>query len=158
MAFTLVSSYRAASSTTPPRIQFRIYSILYQLAHSETKGGAALVPRKTRNPGGGSLPSRVGWIPVSTMAAPIHPIWQKHPGLVWSNRLASDSVRLRAALCRPRFDQLLDLAVAFGLDRLRAEWAVLEAEADELPEVRRSAALVARILKNIEEGFRRADS
>jgi hypothetical protein len=51
---------------------------------------------------------------------------------------------------------MLDLAVAFGLERLRTEWAELEAEGG--PEACRAASKVARILRNIEEGFRRADS
>jgi hypothetical protein len=90
------------------------------------------------------------------MASAIHPVWQRHPGLVWSNRRADDTVRIRAALSRPRFDLLLDLAVAFGLARLTEKWAVLEAEGN--PETRCAAPIVARILRNIEEGFRRADA
>ena len=34
------------------------------------------------------------------MATEIHPVWQKFPGLVWSNRNADDGVRIRAALTR----------------------------------------------------------
>src|SRR5437016_3847106 len=51
--------------------------------------------------------------------------WQKHPGLVWSNPEADDGVHIHAALLRPRFDRLLDIAVEFGLDRLRLEWSTL---------------------------------
>ncbi len=90
------------------------------------------------------------------MAPAIHPVWQHHPGLVWSNRHADDTVRIRAALSRPRFDLLLDLSVAFGLTRLHDEWAILEAEGT--PETRSATPIVARILRNIEEGFRRADT
>ena len=90
------------------------------------------------------------------MPTAIHPIWQQHPGLVWTNRQADDTVRIRAALSRPRFNLLLDLTMAFGLARLRKEWAILEPEGT--PEVRRAAPIVARIFRNIEEGFRHADS
>ena len=90
------------------------------------------------------------------MPTAIHPIWQQHPGLVWSNRHANDTVRIRAALSRPRFDLLLDLSVAFGLARLLDEWAILEAEGTG--ETRRAAPIVARIFRNIEEGFHRADT
>jgi len=83
-------------------------------------------------------------------------VWKKHPGLVWSNREADDTVRLRAALTHPCFDLLLDLAVAFGLERLRQEWCQLEKDPD--PEIQRAAPIVSRIFRNIEEGFRRADS
>jgi hypothetical protein len=90
------------------------------------------------------------------MAESIHPVWQKHPGLVWSNRHAGDSVRIRVALCRPRFDLLLDLAMAFGLDRMHLEWEALKEEGT--PEARRATPRVERILHNIAEGFRHADA
>jgi hypothetical protein len=51
----------------------------------------------------------------------------------------------------PRFDRLLAVAVAFGLQRVRHEWSVLLAE--DTPEARRARASVDRILTNIEEGF-----
>jgi hypothetical protein len=88
------------------------------------------------------------------MTATLNPVWQKHGGLAWSNPAADDSVRLRAALVRPRFGRLLDLAVAFGLERLRAEWQFL-AEVST-PEVERARPIVERILDNIEKGFRHA--
>lgn len=90
------------------------------------------------------------------MAAAIHPVWRKHPGLVWSNRKAEDAVRIRAALTRPGFGLLLDLALVFGLERLRREWEILKI--DDSPEIRRSGPVVDRIFHHIEEGFRRADS
>jgi hypothetical protein len=90
------------------------------------------------------------------MSEAVHPVWRRHPGLVWSNRNADDTVRLRAALIRPRFRLLLDLALVFGLERLRQEWEVLSRE--ESPEARRAAPVVERILNHIGEGFRRADS
>lgn len=77
--------------------------------------------------------------------------WKRHPGLVWSNPAAEDSVRIRAALLRPRFGQLLDIAMRFGTPRLRREWQVLVE--DKTPEVRRAGASVERILRNLEAGF-----
>lgn len=88
---------------------------------------------------------------VSTAA---NPFWQTQPGLVWSNPEAGDSTHIRAALLRPRFQQLLDIAVEFGLQRVRQEWAVLEGEPTR--EVERARAPVERILRHIEEGFTRA--
>lgn len=78
--------------------------------------------------------------------------WDRHPGLVWSNPNADDSVHIRAALVRPRFQQLLAIAVEFGLERVRAEWDVLQSE--PTLEVERARPLVNRILSNIQEGFR----
>jgi hypothetical protein len=77
--------------------------------------------------------------------------WAKHPGLVWSNPEADDTVHIRAALLRPRFDRLLDVAVMFGLERMRHEWSILLAE--DTPEARRARAAVDRILTNIDKGF-----
>lgn len=90
------------------------------------------------------------------MTDSIHPVWQEHPGLVWSNRHADDNVRIRAALCRPRFRILLNLAMAFGLERLRREWDALKTEGTA--EARRAAPTVERILNHIAEGFQRADA
>ncbi|MEZ5301199.1 MAG: hypothetical protein R3F11_11180 [Verrucomicrobiales bacterium] len=45
--------------------------------------------------------------------------WDRHPGLVWSNRHAPDDVFIAAALRKGRFLQLLEIAVEFGLDRVR---------------------------------------
>lgn len=80
--------------------------------------------------------------------------WQKHPGLVWSNPAADDSVYIRAALLRPRFSRLLEIALEFGLERVRAEWKTLAG----LPEALSAAKPVERILGHIEEGFRLAAS
>lgn len=77
--------------------------------------------------------------------------WQRHPGLVWSNPEADDSAFICAALLRPRFTCLLDIAAEFGLERLQREWALLQAEAT--PESRRATAAVERILSHIEKGF-----
>ena len=88
---------------------------------------------------------------IQCMAAPQSPIWQRHRGLVWSNPTADDSVHIRAALLRPRFGQLLEIAVEFGLKRVRQEWAILQAE--PAFGVERARTAVERILKNIEKGF-----
>jgi len=77
--------------------------------------------------------------------------WQRHPGLVWSNPEADDTVRIRRALLRPRFDRLLDIALEFGIERLQSEWSVLEHE--NTPGARRAQSSVKRILTNIEQGF-----
>lgn len=78
-------------------------------------------------------------------------MWLKHPGLVWSNPEAADDVRIRAALLHPRFTCLLDIAVAFGLDRVKAQWAYLVQE--PTPECDRARPIVERILRNIEKGI-----
>ena len=77
--------------------------------------------------------------------------WQKHRELVWSNPDAHDSIHIRAALLHPRFGQLLDIAVEFGLERVRQEWAVLQAA--RLPAANRATDAVNRILCNIDKGF-----
>lgn len=78
--------------------------------------------------------------------------WRQHPGLVWSNPAADDAVYIRAALLRPRFGRLLDIALEFGMERLQAEWKMLTG----LPEAIAAANPVERILRHIEEGFRLA--
>lgn len=82
--------------------------------------------------------------------------WARHPGLAWSNPEADDSVKIRAALLRPRFRRLLDIATEFGAPRVRLEWECLLGDEDRL--VARARSPVERILKNIEEGFARADA
>ena len=82
---------------------------------------------------------------------PANQFWRKHPGLVWSNPAADDSVHIRAALIRPRFGRLLDIAVEFGLERVRGEWA--ELQKDDTREVARAREPVERILANIRKGF-----
>jgi hypothetical protein len=77
--------------------------------------------------------------------------WARHPGLVWSNPEADDAVYIRAALVRPRFRQVLEIAVEFGLDRVKAEWEDLCSEPNS--EVDRARPIMARIFRNIEEGF-----
>lgn len=81
--------------------------------------------------------------------------WQRHRGLVWSNPDADDGVFIRAALVRPRFGRLLDIALEFGLDRIRHEWKYLQQ--DKSLEVERARAIVERILANIATGFLKAE-
>ncbi len=80
--------------------------------------------------------------------------WKRHPGLVWSNRHAGNTVRIRAALMRPMFSTLLDIAVHFGLERLEHEWSVLLADADT--DTRRVEPIVSRVLRNIRRGYEQA--
>ena len=90
------------------------------------------------------------------MTTTANPFWKKHPGLVWSNADADDSIHIRAALVKPRFSQLLAIAVEFGVARLRAEWN--ELQTDESDEIQRARIPVERILANIEKGFALADA
>jgi hypothetical protein len=90
------------------------------------------------------------------MNAPANPFWKSHPGLVWSNAGADDAVHIRAALLRPRFSMLLDIAIEFGLDRLRNEWTALQG--DNSREVNRARKPVERIFGNLEKGFALAAS
>ncbi|MEO5802161.1 MAG: hypothetical protein ABIR24_01420 [Verrucomicrobiota bacterium] len=90
------------------------------------------------------------------MSATANPFWKQHPGLVWSNPTADDSIHIRAALVKPRFSRLLAVAVEFGVERLRAEWN--ELQTDDAHEIQRAHAPVERILTNIEKGFALAAS
>ncbi len=87
------------------------------------------------------------------MAASRNSFWEKHRGLVWSNPDAGDSAHIRAALMRPRFTQLLEIAVEFGLKRVREEWEILQTEPSR--EVASARPVVERILEHIEKGFAR---
>lgn len=71
--------------------------------------------------------------------------------MVWSNPAASDAVHIRAALVRPRFSLLLEIALEFGVERLRREWR--ELQADDAREIARARGSVERILAHIEKGF-----
>lgn len=82
--------------------------------------------------------------------------WAKHPGLVWSNRQASDEVYIRAALLRPHFQTLLAIALEFGLERLQEEWRVLCHDSEE--NTARARANVERCLRHLQEGFANAAS
>ena len=85
------------------------------------------------------------------MKASANPFWKQHPGLIWSNPAAGDAAHLRAALLRPRYGQLLDIALEFGIERLQQEWT--ELQADDSHDVRRARSSVERILAHIEKGF-----
>lgn len=85
------------------------------------------------------------------MSTPANPFWRKHPGLVWSNPAADDSVYIHAALLKPRFICLLDIALEFGFERLNREW--FELQGDESWEIARARESVERILGHIEQGF-----
>lgn len=80
--------------------------------------------------------------------------WEKHRGLVWSNRNASNAVRIRAALLRPLFPVLLDIAARYGLERLEHEWAILKGDAGT--DTLRAEPIVRRILTNIRRGYEQA--
>lgn len=82
--------------------------------------------------------------------------WKRFPELCWSNRAASDSVHIRAALCRPRFECLVEIAERFGTKRIREEWRVLTKEGSSATV--RAADIVERILGNIESGFAHAEA
>jgi hypothetical protein len=77
--------------------------------------------------------------------------WKRHPGLVWSNRHATDDVRIRAALMKPNFPVLLDIAAEFGPDRLEKEWGILRADPET--DTRRVEQVVSQILANIRRGY-----
>jgi hypothetical protein len=77
--------------------------------------------------------------------------WDKHPGFIWSNRHADDAAHIRAALMRPFFPVLLDIAAHFGLDRLKHEWVVLCADPDT--DTQRVEPIVSRILANLQRGY-----
>jgi hypothetical protein len=102
------------------------------------------------------LPRREKIANVISVNAPANPFWKQHPGLVWSNPAAGDSVHIQAALLRPRFSRLLDIAVQFGVERVRREWAAVN-HADNR-EAARARAAVERILGHIEQGFSLAAS
>src|SRR5437870_8263717 len=97
------------------------------------------------------LPMPQAEVKLSVMTRVHKEFWQKHPALVWSNPEADDTVHIRAALVRPRFNRLLDIALEFGLERLRQEWAELLKE-DSI-KTRQGRNVVERILTNIHRGF-----
>ena len=77
---------------------------------------------------------------------------KKFPGLVWSNPDAPDEAYIRAALIRPRFLVLLEMAATVGRDKIQREWSILEREGSD--EAKRAAKYVRRILKNMADGTR----
>lgn len=79
---------------------------------------------------------------------------QRHKSLVWSNANASIDTLLRAALVKPQFDQLLEAATEFGIDRLNALWRGLQKRPDAA--TLRAAPITNRILKHIQDGYQQA--
>ena len=78
-------------------------------------------------------------------------LWSSHPGLVWSNPHAGDDVRIRAALLRPRFLELLEVVAVLGIVRVEEQWRLLEEE--DTPLSRRATPVVQRILGNVRRGM-----
>ncbi|HWB01857.1 MAG TPA: hypothetical protein VG796_02460 [Verrucomicrobiales bacterium] len=79
--------------------------------------------------------------------------WDRHPGLVWSNRNAPDEAFISAALRKGRFLQLLEIAVEFGVARLRRQWEV-EKQCGDL-----TAGMISRTEENLtimEEAYARS--
>lgn len=72
--------------------------------------------------------------------------------LAWSNKDAPDDVLMRRALVKPRFQQLLDAAVEFGIDQLSVEWERLKAEGSS--EAMKVGPTTERILGHIHDGYR----
>lgn len=91
--------------------------------------------------------------PVSRIAPSL---WKRHPGLVWSNPDAEDEAYIHAALLKPRFSVLLDIAVTLGLETVKKQWLLLQKENPS--EARRVTPSVERILSNLTEGRRRAQT
>ncbi len=48
--------------------------------------------------------------------------WDRHPGLVWSNRGAPNEAFISAALQSGRFLLLVEIAVEFGIGRMEEVW------------------------------------
>lgn len=102
--------------------------------------------------------------PTSGSPARDDAFWRAHHGvgLVWSNPRASDSVMIMHALLQPNFHLLLDIAVRFGLDRLRDEWAALQADSASFPfpdeararSLRYATPIVTRSIAHIEEAWK----
>lgn len=57
----------------------------------------------------------------------------KHPGIVWSNPNASDSVMIGNALLRGNADTLADIAEHFGTKTLWKRWRQLQEEYERFP-------------------------
>ena len=102
------------------------------------------------------MPAPVTAIKTSASPAPNRrAFWDRHPGLVWSNRHAPDDAFISAALRKNRFLQLLDIAKEFGPARLRQQWQRELAEDDQ------PAWFVAKVEENldiIEQAKAHADS
>ena len=77
----------------------------------------------------------------------------RYPGLVPSNPQASEEIYIRTALLRPRFSQLFSMALDFGVNALKEQWAILKADPECCREVQRATPEVERILRNMEKGI-----
>jgi len=77
----------------------------------------------------------------------------KYLGLVPSNPQASEEIYIRTALLRPRFSQLFAMALDFGVNALKEQWAILKADPECGREVERATPEVERILQNMEKGI-----
>ena len=106
--------------------------------------------------GAGSATSRANGPVVHFAPTGSDLFWKKYPGLVWSNRHAGDAVRIRAALMRPLFPVLLDIAARFGVNRLECEWATLRDDSET--DTRRVEPTVSHILANIRRGYEQASA
>jgi hypothetical protein len=100
---------------------------------------------------------KIGGMEVRTDA-----FWKKHPGVVWSNRRASDSTMIANALLRPNFHLLLDIAAHFGLSRLRADWETLRKMPVDDPadqtKLQQAAPIVERCLRHMEDALRNEEA
>jgi hypothetical protein len=82
--------------------------------------------------------------------------WHLHGGIVWSNPNASDSVMIANALLSPDFHLLLDIAVRFGLARLKSDWENLKKAIEginypeEVKRLRRAEPIVERSIYHME--------
>lgn len=93
--------------------------------------------------------------PLPRPPASVAELRARYKHLVWCNpEGAPDVVFQAAALRRGRFLELLDFAVVFGLDVMRAAWASLQRDEPEV--AARCAAAVTRIFTHLEIGACRA--
>jgi len=84
--------------------------------------------------------------------------WRAHGGvgLVWSNPDASDTIMIRHALVRPKFDLLLAIADHFGIERLKNEWAFLRGALAHTP-LPEDAIAIQRATRSVEDCLARIE-
>jgi len=70
--------------------------------------------------------------------------WEKHPGVVWSNPDAPDSVMISNALLQGKRDVLKAAAEHFGIAMLFDEWNKIVTAAREFPEIERVVRISGR--------------
>lgn len=75
--------------------------------------------------------------------------WAKHPGIVWSNPSASDSVMIGTALLRGNADTLADIAEHFGTKTLWERWQQLQEEYERFPSDLRAVRTYGRRVEEI---------